>query len=107
MGGDVRVTNAVVLGMEAVAALLAVLFVVYYIRILARGRDAGPEPLSWIVAAVGVSLVASAAVLETVLAFRPAPVVFNIQRVYFMLGNMILAGVLYRVWRGMGGSGGW
>lgn len=92
---------------DTAAAVLAVLFVVYYIRILSKAQEAGPEPVSWIAAAVGISLIASFAVLETVLKFYPAEVVFNIQRVYFMLGNVIIAGVLYRMWRNMGGSSGW
>ncbi len=99
--------SAAVLALHLGAAVFAVLFVAYYIRILARAHEAGPEPVSWIAAAVGIALIASFAVLETVIAFHPVDVVVNIQNVYFMLGNLILAGVLYRLWRGMGDTGGW
>lgn len=99
--------SLLVLGIDALAAALAVLFVLYYIRILARAQEAGPEPMSWIVASVGLSLIASSVVLETFLSVRSVPVVFNIQRVYFMLGNIILTGVLYRAWYNMGDSSGW
>ncbi|MDY6768925.1 MAG: hypothetical protein SVW02_02345 [Candidatus Nanohaloarchaea archaeon] len=99
--------NPAVLTIQAASAVFAVLFIAYYVRILARAQDAGPEPVSWIVAAVGLSLVASFAVLETILTVRPVDVVFNVQRVYFMLGNIIIAGVLYRIWRNVGGNDGW
>lgn len=99
--------TSLLLVLDAVSALFAVLFMVYYIRILSRAQEAGPEPVSWIVAAVGLSLIAAFAVLETILTFRPADVVFNIQSVYFMMGNVIIAGVLYRLWRNIGGSDGW
>jgi len=98
---------SVVLALQICAAVFAVLFASYYIRILSRAHEAGPEPVSWIAVAVGVALIASFAVLETVIAVRPVAVVANIQKVYFMLGNLIIAGVLYRLWRSTGDSGGW
>ncbi|MDY6769411.1 MAG: hypothetical protein SVU88_00395 [Candidatus Nanohaloarchaea archaeon] len=99
--------NPVIFAVNLAAAAFAVLFIAYYIRILSRAREAGPEPVSWLVAAVGLSLIAAFAVLELVLMVRPTRVVFNIQRVYFMLGNIIIAAVLYRTWRNVGGSDGW
>ncbi|MDY6766141.1 MAG: hypothetical protein SVW77_02130 [Candidatus Nanohaloarchaea archaeon] len=99
--------SAVVLALQLGAAVFAVLFVAYYIRILSRAHEAGPEPVSWIAAAVGLALIASFAVLETVVSVYPGDVVVNIQKVYFMLGNLIVAGVLYRLWRSIGGRGGW
>lgn len=99
--------KSVVLLMDLASAVLAVLFVVYYIRIIARSQDVGEEPASWIAASVGFSLIASFAVLEAVLMVEPAEVVFNIQRVYFMLGNLVIFLVLYRIWRNVGGRSGW
>lgn len=94
--------NIVLLLLKLGSAFFAVLFVGYYLRILYRAREAGPEPPTWILLAVGVSLIASYAVIETFLFFEPERVIFNIQRVYFMLGNVILFGIFYRLWRGLG-----
>ncbi|MFB6265676.1 MAG: hypothetical protein ABEI07_01180 [Candidatus Nanohaloarchaea archaeon] len=99
--------NLVVIFMEAAAALFAVLFVVYYLRILARAREAGPEPVSWIAAAVGFALIAAYAVIEALMVIGSSEVFFQIQRVYFLLGNVIVFGVLYRIWRGTGDGNGW
>lgn len=99
--------SLLLLGLETVTAVFAVLFIVYYARILYRAQEAGPEPVSWIIAAVGLSLIAAFAVLETVMTFRPGELVVNIQRVYFMTGNIIIASVLYMVWRTVSGKHGW
>lgn len=96
-----------VLAAETVSAFFAVMFVVYYIRILSKAQEAGPEPTSWIISAVGVSLISSFGVLEFLLTLKPVDIVFNIQRVYFMLGNLILFAVFYRLWRNLGGKSGW
>ncbi|MDY6773893.1 MAG: hypothetical protein SVS85_01735 [Candidatus Nanohaloarchaea archaeon] len=99
--------SLLVFGVEALSAVFATLFVAYYLRILAKAHEAGPEPTSWIVAAVGFSLIASYAVIEVLLFLYPARIVFGIQRVYFLLGNVVIFGVLYRIWRNIGGSSGW
>ncbi|MDY6776599.1 MAG: hypothetical protein SVQ76_00675 [Candidatus Nanohaloarchaea archaeon] len=92
---------------ESVSAVFAVLFIGYYMRILAKAQEIGPEPVSWIITAVGLALIASFGVLQAFLIVKPVEVLFHVQRVYFMLGNMILLAVFYRMWRRVGGKDGW
>lgn len=84
------------------AAVFAVLFILLYLRIILKAEEIGPAPMSWILFAVGSALIAASAVLEAVGLVTDIQLVFHTEKVYFMLGNIILSGVLFRIWRSIG-----
>ncbi len=96
--------SGAILLLNAAAAIVAILFVLLYTRILVNARRIGPTPSSWILMAVGMALIAAYAVLELVQTQIQAPVVLHTERVYFMLGNVIVFVVLFRIWYSLGGE---
>ncbi len=94
-------SNTVLL-LNGIAAVFAVMFIVLYLRIIIRAEEIGPAPISWILFAVGSALIVAYAVLEAVYGITDINLLFHVQKVYFMIGNMVLFGVLFRIWRSMG-----
>lgn len=95
---------SLLLVLHSIAAILAIMFIVYYLRIILVAEEIGPAPLSWILFAVGSALIAGSAVLEAILAVEgmELEIAFHVQRVYFMLGNVVICYVLFRIWQGIG-----
>lgn len=93
-----------VLVLNAGAAVFAILFIILYLRIIIKAEEIGPAPISWVLFAVGSALIAAYAVLQAVYGVTEQELWFNIQKVYFMIGNMILFGVLFRLWRSVGAN---
>lgn len=91
-----------VLVVNSIAALFAVLFVAFYLRTIVKAEEVGPTPMSWILFAVGSALIAASAVVEAIGTVVGQPFVVHLEKVYFMLGNIILFAVLFRTWRGIG-----
>ncbi len=88
------------------AAVFAIMFILLYLRIIIKAEEVGPAPLSWILFAVGSALIVAYAVLQAAYTLMDMELLFHVQRVYFMLGNMIIFGVLFRIWRSVGGTDG-
>lgn len=91
-----------ILAMNSIAAVCAVLFVVFYLRTIVKAEEVGPTPMSWILFAVGSALIAASAVLEAVGMMVDRTFVVHMEKVYFMIGNVILFAVLFRTWRSIG-----
>jgi hypothetical protein len=91
--------TALLLAANGAAALFAIAFVVFYLRTIVKAEEVGPTPMSWILFAVGSALIAASAVVEAVRTVVGQPFVVHLEKVYFMLGNVILFAVLFRTWR--------
>lgn len=91
-----------ILFINSIAAVFAILFVAYYLRTIVKAEEVGPTPMSWIMFAVGSALIAASAVLEAVGTMVGRPFVVHLEKVYFMIGNIILFAVLFRTWRSIG-----
>lgn len=92
--------------LNGLAAVFAVLFILLYLRIIIKAEEIGPAPMSWILFAVGSALIAASAVLEAIRVAYEIQLVFHTEKVYFMLGNIVLFSVLFRIWRSIGGNNG-
>lgn len=95
-----------ILILNAIAAILAVLFIALYLGIIVKAEEIGPAPMSWILFAVGSALIAASAVLEAAYTLVDMTLVFHLENVYFMFGNVILFAVLFRLWKSIGGTDG-
>lgn len=97
--------TSLVMAVNSIAALFAIAFVAYYLRTIVKAEEIGPTPMSWILFAVGSALIAASAVVEAVGTVVGQPFVVHLEKVYFMLGNVILFAVLFRTWRGVVNNG--
>ena len=82
-----------------ISIIFAILFVLYYLRILNTASAIGPEPVNLILLALGFALIASYILIEFVNSMFSLEFLLHVEKFYFFIGNFVIFYVLYRFTR--------